>query len=47
MAFRGSPRMIRIEQLSRIYGNRNVLEGTSLEIRNGEIFTLIGPSGSG
>lgn len=39
--------MIRIEQLSRIYGNRNVLEGISLEIRNGEIFTLIGPSGSG
>ena len=39
--------MIRIEGVTKRFGNTEVLKKTDLEIRRGEIFTLIGPSGSG
>lgn len=39
--------MIRIDEVSRQFGNARVLNGINLEIRQGEVFTLIGPSGSG
>jgi tungstate transport system ATP-binding protein len=39
--------MIRISGLSRQVGERKILQEISLEIRRGEILTLIGPSGSG
>ena len=39
--------MIRIENLTKKFGNAETLQETSLEIRKGEIFTFIGPSGSG
>jgi tungstate transport system ATP-binding protein len=39
--------MIRIESVSKQYGNADILTSINLEIRKGEIFTLIGPSGSG
>jgi tungstate transport system ATP-binding protein len=37
----------RIERAAKNYQNRRVLEVDQLEIRNGEIFALVGPSGSG
>lgn len=37
----------RIEQLSKVYGERKVLDLDALEIRRGEILALVGPSGSG
>ena len=39
--------MIRISGLSRQVGERKILDDINLEIRRGEILTLIGPSGSG
>lgn len=39
--------MIRIEQLSKTFGNKETIRNISLAIRKGEIFTLIGPSGCG
>lgn len=39
--------MIRIEHLTRAFGVKEALKDISLEIRRGEIVTLIGPSGSG
>ena len=39
--------MIRIEKLTKHFGNAEIIQETSLEIRAGEIFTFIGPSGSG
>jgi iron(III) transport system ATP-binding protein len=38
---------VRIEGLSKGYGGRQVLSGFSLEIDDGECFTLLGPSGCG
>jgi tungstate transport system ATP-binding protein len=39
--------MIRIDRLSKTFGNKETIHPISLEIRRGEIFTLIGPSGCG
>jgi tungstate transport system ATP-binding protein len=39
--------MIRIEQISKRFGTKETLNKISLEIRKGEIFTIIGPSGCG
>jgi tungstate transport system ATP-binding protein len=39
--------MIRIERLTKKFGNTETIKETDLEIRAGEIFTFIGPSGSG
>jgi tungstate transport system ATP-binding protein len=39
--------MIRIEKLTKKFGNTETIKETNLEIRAGEIFTFIGPSGSG
>ncbi len=39
--------MIRIENLTKTFGEKETLKETDLEIRKGEIFTFIGPSGSG
>ncbi len=39
--------MIRIERMSKTFGNKETIRNISLEIRKGEIFTLIGPSGCG
>ena len=38
---------LRIEDLSHDLGGRRVLDGISLHIRRGEIFSLLGPSGCG
>jgi putative spermidine/putrescine transport system ATP-binding protein len=42
-----APPAIRLEHLSKTYGDVKVLDDVSLEIRDGEFFTLLGPSGSG
>jgi len=39
--------MIRIEKLTKKFGNTETIKETDLAIRAGEIFTFIGPSGSG
>ncbi len=39
--------MIRIEGLTKKFGEKETLKETDLAIRAGEIFTFIGPSGSG
>jgi len=39
--------MIRMEGITKKFGETEVIRGMDLEIKNGEVFTLIGPSGSG
>lgn len=39
--------MIEIQNLSKNYGELNVLKGISLSIRKGEVIAIIGPSGTG
>ncbi len=39
--------MLKIEHLSKTFGDRKVLDDVSLEINNGEIVSIIGPSGTG
>ena len=40
-------RCIRIEDLHKAYGSTQVLKGVSLEIHEGEVLVVIGPSGTG
>lgn len=39
--------MIRIENLTKSFGNLQVLKGVSLEVKKGEVISIIGPSGAG
>ena len=39
--------MIRVEDLQKSFGNNPVLRGVDLEVADGEIFVIIGPSGQG
>ena len=41
------PALIAARQLSVAFGGARVLDGVSVEVRSGEIVTLIGPNGSG
>ncbi|WP_243373507.1 ABC transporter ATP-binding protein [Geotalea sp. SG265] len=38
---------IRIEKLNKYFGNKHVLQDVDLEIKAGETFSIIGPSGTG
>lgn len=38
---------VRIEKLNKFFGNHHVLKDVSLEIKAGETFSIIGPSGTG
>lgn len=38
---------VKLENVTRSFGDKEVLKGISLEIREGEIFGLLGPSGAG
>ncbi|MBE1491782.1 ABC-type sugar transport system ATPase subunit [Plantactinospora soyae] len=42
-----APGQIRLESLSKSYGRVTALDGVDLEVRAGELITLVGPSGSG
>jgi len=39
--------VIRIQQMTKSYGETEVLRGIDLEVRRGEVISIIGPSGSG
>lgn len=39
--------MIRLENLTKRYGNHLAVDGLSLEIRSGELFGFLGPNGAG
>lgn len=39
--------MIRFEEVGKSFGDKRVLDGVSYEIKKGEIFVLVGPSGTG
>ena len=39
--------MIRFDNVTKVLGGRTILNGISLEIRAGEVFVLVGPSGTG
>ena len=39
--------MIKIENLSKSYGDLEVLKNISVEINKGEVISIIGPSGCG
>ncbi|MER5454669.1 ABC transporter ATP-binding protein [Micromonospora sp. NPDC002389] len=39
--------VIRLEELTRTYGRTVAVDGVDLEVRAGELLTLVGPSGSG
>jgi ABC-type sugar transport system ATPase subunit len=41
------PGAIRLESLSKAYGRVTALDGVDLDVRTGELLTLVGPSGSG
>ncbi|MBD0707355.1 MULTISPECIES: amino acid ABC transporter ATP-binding protein [unclassified Streptomyces] len=42
----GQP-MVKAEGVHKSYGSAHILRGIDLEVRNGEVFCLVGPSGSG
>lgn len=39
--------IIRLENITKSYGNKEVLKGINLDIEKGKVITVIGPSGSG
>ena len=39
--------MIRVEKISKQFGDKRALDGISFDIQDGEIFGFLGPSGSG
>ena len=39
--------ILKVEQISKSYGNKEVLSDFSLEINQGEIYGILGPNGSG
>lgn len=39
--------MIKVEHITKSFGNLKALDDVSLEVKKGEIICLIGPSGSG
>ena len=39
--------MIQLENVTKILGTRNVLDGVNLEVRKGETLVIVGPSGTG
>ena len=38
---------VRVEQIVKRFGDTRAIDGVSLEVRPGELFTLVGPSGCG
>lgn len=43
----GDPALLKIEDLKKAYGSQVVLQGIDLEIRPGELVSLVGPNGAG
>ncbi|MDP4988738.1 MAG: ATP-binding cassette domain-containing protein, partial [Polaribacter sp.] len=39
--------ILRAENIQKIYGSRKVVQGISLEVKQGEIIGLLGPNGAG
>ena len=45
--FRGEHRMIRIEEITKTFGNNTALNSVNIHVREKEIFGLVGPDGAG
>jgi polar amino acid transport system permease protein len=43
----GAPDALRLNGITKSYGNHQVLKGIDLSVRSGEVLSIIGPSGSG
>jgi polar amino acid transport system permease protein len=43
----GAPDALRLHGIEKSYGNHHVLKGINLNVRSGEVLSIIGPSGSG
>ena len=39
--------IVKVENLTKIYDKKNVVDGISFEVRKGEIFGILGPNGAG
>lgn len=39
--------MVRVENLTKTYSGRNVVDGISFEVKAGEVFGILGPNGAG
>ena len=39
--------IVKVEELSKIYGKTNAVDGISFEVQEGEIFGMVGPNGAG
>ncbi|MCL5851497.1 ATP-binding cassette domain-containing protein, partial [Neisseria meningitidis] len=39
--------MITVDQLVKTYGDKNVVDSVSFEVKKGEIFGILGPNGAG
>lgn len=44
---KGFPDLLRINDLVKVYGQRNVVDGVSFSVQRGECFALLGPNGAG
>lgn len=42
-----SDAILRVENLVKTYGDRNVVDGISFEVKRGEVFGILGPNGAG
>ncbi len=45
--FNRKTRVLRVRDLVKIYGDRRVVDGVSLQVRSGEVVGLLGPNGAG
>lgn len=43
----GNPQILRTEKLVKIYGDRAVVNGVDIDVREGEVVGLLGPNGAG
>jgi ABC-2 type transport system ATP-binding protein len=42
-----SSTILKVTDLVKTYGDRNVVDGISFEVKKGEVFGILGPNGAG